>query len=254
MDADIDEVNQISTESQFTVTVGSVSGPLEVILDLVEKRKLYVSDVSLSSITDEYVLYVQSLPDFHMENVSHFLTIASTLLLIKSRSLLPSFQLTLEEQKDVSDLKHSLERLKIYKQGSRYITQWWNMHMLYEPRSTPVRPIVFSPGSTLTQEKVAQTMRLVLATLPKMPETRPVAKVRRTITIEEVILKLTHRISKSEHISFRSSTKSLPKSDVIVYFLALLELVKRGAVSAVPVHDTRDIVLRHDTVGVPNFT
>ncbi|HVT74797.1 MAG TPA: segregation/condensation protein A, partial [Candidatus Paceibacterota bacterium] len=95
----------------FTVKQERFEGPLELLLDLIEKRKLFVNDVSLSKVADDYIGYVNNLGEFPVAEGAQFVLIASTLLLIKSKSLLPTLELTTDEQASIDDLNR---RLKIY--------------------------------------------------------------------------------------------------------------------------------------------
>jgi len=77
-------------EPSFTVQAASFVGPLETLLNLIEDRKLSVSEVSLAEVTDAYLAYVEKLPELPLGETAQFILVASTLLLIKSRTLLPS--------------------------------------------------------------------------------------------------------------------------------------------------------------------
>src|SRR3989344_4410007 len=97
---------------EFKIHIEGFEGPLELLLSLIEKRKLPINDVSLASVTDEYILHIQQQKEFPLSETSHFILIASTLLLIKSKSLLPTLELTEEEAGDIENLER---RLKLYK-------------------------------------------------------------------------------------------------------------------------------------------
>ena len=96
----------------FKVRVGEFEGPLELLLDLIEKRKLHISDVSLSQVADEFIEYTKSIEDFPIADSADFILVASTLLLIKSKSLLPNLELTVEEEENIGELE---KRLALYK-------------------------------------------------------------------------------------------------------------------------------------------
>ena len=66
-------------------------GPLELLLDLVEKRKLFINEISLASVADDYITHLKTFEKMPVDFVSNFLIVASTLILIKSKSLLPTF-------------------------------------------------------------------------------------------------------------------------------------------------------------------
>ena len=73
----------------FTVKTQSFEGPLDLLLDLIEKRKLFINDISLVKVTDDFIAHVRQFENLPMAESAHFILVASTLLLIKSKSLLP---------------------------------------------------------------------------------------------------------------------------------------------------------------------
>ncbi len=75
-------------DSDFKVKVGQFEGPLDLLLELIEKRKLHISDVPLSEVADEFIEYIKSFEEFPIADSADFILVASTLLLIKSKSLL----------------------------------------------------------------------------------------------------------------------------------------------------------------------
>src|ERR1700752_3801499 len=92
----------------FSIKTASFEGPFEVVLDLIEARKLLVNELALATITDEFIKHVQAQETFPVEATANFIQIAATLLLIKSKSLIPDLELTEEEQGDVEDLERRL--------------------------------------------------------------------------------------------------------------------------------------------------
>lgn len=83
-----------ATLPEFKIKTEVFEGPLDLLLSLVEKRKLFISDISLASVTDEYINHINKLPEYSMDDRTQFILIASTLLLIKAKSLLPNLPLT----------------------------------------------------------------------------------------------------------------------------------------------------------------
>lgn len=98
---------------EFKIKVGEFEGPLELLLDLIEKRKLHINDVSLSQVTDDFINYLKALQEFSIPGISHFVLVASTLLLIKSRSLLPALShlgvTRIEELPEYMEVRRELE-------------------------------------------------------------------------------------------------------------------------------------------------
>ena len=98
------------TVSSYKVSTEIFEGPLDLLLSLIEKRRLHINDVSLSAIADDYLAYIEKLEEFPTKDVAHFLVVASTLVFLKSRSLLPTITLSTEEERSIGDLE---ERLKL---------------------------------------------------------------------------------------------------------------------------------------------
>src|ERR1035437_5139128 len=87
--------------SVFQIKMAGFEGPFGLLLNLIEKRKLFINDVSLSVVTEDYLSYMNKLGGLPPMEVSSFILVASTLLLIKSKSLLPNLDLTIEEEGDI---------------------------------------------------------------------------------------------------------------------------------------------------------
>src|SRR3989338_6833976 len=95
-------------QTTYTVKTAAFEGPLDLLLDLVSKRKLFVNDVSLSQVTDDFMHYIENHEEFPIGESAEFIVVASTLMLIKSRSLLPMIKLTDEEEESIHDLEDRL--------------------------------------------------------------------------------------------------------------------------------------------------
>src|SRR3989344_4656847 len=90
-------------QTGFSIKTPLYEGPFELILNLIEERKLLVSDISLSSVTDEFIQHVKNQAAFPMEEAANFVSVAATILLIKSKSLIPELTLTNDEETDIRD-------------------------------------------------------------------------------------------------------------------------------------------------------
>ena len=93
----------------FTVSTQQFNGPLETLFNLIEERKLSVSDVSLAEVTDAYLSYVEQLPELPLGETSQFILVASTLLLIKSRQLLPMLEFSNTPLRDHQKIQFHLQ-------------------------------------------------------------------------------------------------------------------------------------------------
>ena len=236
----------------FAVKQEKFEGPLELLLDLIEKRKLFINDVSLAKVADDYVEYVRGVGDFPLSESAQFILIASTLLLIKSKSLLPSLELSADEKGNIADLERRLALYKIYREQAAKLSGIFGEKVLFAREERKIQP-VFSPDSSMTLSNIFESMRAVLANLPKK-ELLPKAVVDKVISLEEMISNLTGRITQGLKMSFKEFSKDKEgKVNVIVSFLAMLELVKQGIVSVVQERHFDDIVMETENVGLPKY-
>ncbi|NLE07557.1 MAG: segregation/condensation protein A [Parcubacteria group bacterium] len=238
----------------FKVKIGEIEGPLELILDLIEKRKLHISDVSLSQVADEFIEYIKSFEEFPIQDSADFILVASTLLLIKSKSLLPNLSLTPEEQDNIEDLENRLATYKKYKELSVNVAQRFG-NFLYFAREKRNINIVFAPANDINLSTLKNALVEVLKNVPQKTEKLPKVAITKIISLEEMINRLSDRIKTSLRTSFKdfSGMGKAQKVDVIVSFLAMLELVKQGVVKADQSNNFEDIQIEGENAGVPSY-
>jgi segregation and condensation protein A len=202
-----------------------------MLLDLIESRKLLVNDLALANITEDFVKHVRSQTSFPVEETANFIQIAATLLLIKSKSLIPDLALTEEETADVEDLKRRLEAYEKVREASRELWRIFGKTVMV-PAGERVPEITFAPSRDFTKDAIAEAFARVLAAREAVEEL-PQARVKPLVTIEEMMERLATRVQSAMTLSFKEFSGGIKeKIEVIVSFLALLELVKQGAIAA----------------------
>lgn len=243
---------EVTEKQKFSIQTDSFQGPLELVIELIEKRRLLVNELSLAQITDEYVAYVRSHPEFPIEDAADFIGVAATLLLIKSKSLLPELDLTEQEEEDVEDLKRRLELYEKTREASKELAKLFGRSVLVSAGERKPEPF-FSPSRDLTLAALENALTDALAALQK-EEKLPEVRVRTLVTIEEMMDELTKRVQTALHMSFKEFTGNrTEKVEVIVSFLALLELVKQGVVDAAQQGAFGDIDISNTSGSVPSY-
>ncbi len=239
---------------EYLVKTHIFEGPLDTLLSLVEKRKLFINEISLAQVADDYIAYVKSLENFPIAESAHFVLIASTLVLIKSKSLLPTLTLTEEEQSSIEDLEKRLREYKKYKELSQHLKERFGIHTEYCRLPSKEKIIVFTPDKDTSVSRISETIKSVISAMPKK-EFVPKAIVQKVISLEEMMDNLAERITKSVKMSFKdfSGHGKVEKVNVIVSFLAMLELVKQGVIQVRQDKDFHDIEIETQTVGVPMY-
>ena len=253
-------------ESSYNVKTHIFEGPLDTLLSLIEKRKLFINDISLSQVADDYIGYVRGLENFPIADSAHFILIASTLVLIKSKSLLPTLTLTEEEEHSIEDLENRLREYQKYKALSRHLRERFGIHTEYLRLPSKEKIIVFTPDKNTSVSRIFEIAKTVIAQIPKK-EFVPKAVVEKVISLEEMMENLTKRITTSMKMSFKDFSghgKADPgsraklatgqeKLNVIISFLAMLELVKQGIIQVTQDKDFHDIEMHTDTISVPRY-
>jgi segregation and condensation protein A len=238
----------------FTIKTDSFEGPLDLLLDLIEKRKLFISDISLAKVTDDFIEHVKNLGTVAISESAHFILVASTLLLIKSKSLLPGLALTEEEEVDIASLETRLKIYKKIKEASLHIQGIFGKNIIFmQSQARPIVP-VFAPEPGYSLDKALFILKDLINRLPKK-ENAPKVLIKKVISLEEMIGTLTKRITSHLKMSFREFSKEHKenKVNVIVSFLAMLELVKQGIVHVSQENAFGDIVMETKEVGVPHY-
>lgn len=237
----------------FTIETEHFAGPLETLLNLIEKRKLSVSKVSLAEVCDTYLAYVEKLPELPLSETSQFVLVASTLLLIKSCSLLPSVDLSDEEEQSIEELEQRLQRLALIRKASKALSKKWGTAPLTFARRTPdiakisgMAQLKFAPAEA-TLEAIRKAAAALVSTFPTVTKLGE-ATVAPVLALEDVIAQLKTRLSSAVRARWSEFTKGTSRDVTIVHFLAILELMRSGSISATQEKLFSDIILESDAV------
>lgn len=234
----------------YTVKTNAFEGPLDLLLELVTKRKLFVNDVSLAEVTDDFIKYLESHEEFPIGESAEFIVVASTLMLIKSKSLLPMIDLSPEEEESIHDLENRLILYQRAKELSLVIKSLFGKKIIFDKTPSRNPLIVFSPDSKTDPKNLLAALEGILETLPKK-DSLPKVIVKKVVSLEEMIERLIGRVSEATKMNFKDFHATSGKLDyekkvsIIVGFLAMLELVKRGVIR-VTQEGGGDIAMEHE--------
>ncbi|PIR38391.1 MAG: hypothetical protein COV34_02175 [Candidatus Zambryskibacteria bacterium CG10_big_fil_rev_8_21_14_0_10_42_12] len=242
------------SSAAYTVKTPVFEGPLELLLNLIEKRKLFVSDIALSEVADDFISYVKSHPEMPVDESSQFVLVASTLVLIKSKSLLPNMKLTSEEEQSIDDLERRLKEYERFRELSLFIKSLFGHNPMFAPEKEVPKISVFAPSSDMTLPNLSGAILSVIDNLPEPTTKDPHVTVKKVVSLEQVMDNLKHRIERALSLSFKEFTRDAKdRVHVIVSFLALLELVKQGNIEADQKDTYSDIHIETQDVGTPKY-
>jgi len=203
-------------------------GPLDLLLNLIEKEKLDISKISLAKITNDYLDKIQKI-DASNKNLADFLVVASKLLYLKSRALLPI--LSPEEEEEIEDLESQLKEYKKFKELSGQFAEIIDKNQRsFEPGTRNSDFNIFLPPLNVDLNYLMNVLQEALSKVPKVEKVQD-KKVEMKVTLEEKLDHLQDIIKKDKKFSFKSVVeKAKSRGEVIITFLALLEMIKRKMV------------------------
>lgn len=211
----------------FSVKQEKFEGPLGLLLELIEREKLAIAEVSLAAVADEYLTYVRALAAPDPEETAEFLVVAAHLMLIKSRSLLPTPAFSEEEEASLDDLEQRLAILQTMREAARALQKIEREGMRIATRGAyaGLAP-VFYPPPHLGAASLADAFGAVMALIPKA-EKLAEEKLKRIVSLEEKIAHIRGVLQDAVERGFSEIMRGAKeKVDIVVSFLALLELAK----------------------------
>ena len=230
----------------YNIKLEQFEGPLELLLNLIEEEKLDVTSVSLAKVADQYLDYISHRENIGLENLANFLMIASRLILIKSKALLPFLELTNEEEEEIKDLEYQLREYKKFKEITLEIKQVFDSSkMCFSREGFCGFHTFFFPPENINIFDLKKTFLKILEEIP-LHEKLEEEMVREVVTLEEKIDHIRNMLREKMISSFSEIVvKAENKIEVIVSFLAMLELVKQRIIKAEQGGMFNEIKLKH---------
>ncbi|MCI8391414.1 MAG: segregation/condensation protein A [Roseburia sp.] len=246
----------------MTVKLQVFEGPLDLLLHLLEKNKVNIYDIPIAEITNQYLAYIAEMKRQDLNVVSEFLVMAATLIDIKSRMLLPAPETEEEEEEDPrAELVQQLLEYKMYKCMAYELRdrQMDAERVLFKPATIPPEVAHYEQPVNLTElmsnVTLARLNDIFKSVMKKQADKiDPVRSKFGRIEKEEVSLaekmaNLESYCMTHSHFSFRSLLEAQAgKMEIIVTFLAILELMKMGRIFISQEHTFDDILIESKVV------
>ena len=215
----------------YQIRLEQFEGPLDLLLSLIEKEKLDITHVSLAKVADQNLEYLKGEEVITLYNLSSFLSVAARLILIKSRALLPILHFSDEEEESMDDLEVRLREYKRFREVIGPLQELLGKkHGSYPRESFLGVTKVFYPPRTLTAQDLHSHFTNVLGEIPLF-EVLPEKEIQAVITLEEKIMQLKQTLLERAESSFSDLIRlSSDRVEVIVSFLAILEMVKQRVI------------------------
>jgi segregation and condensation protein A len=233
-------VTTVEANGRFTVRLTNFEGPFDLLLQLIGKHKLDVTEIALSVVTDEFIAHLRALGDeLDLDQASEFLVVAATLLDLKAARLLPAAEV--EDEDDLAALEARdllfarLLQYKAYKQAAAFLREREAVAARRFPRDVGLEPrfadLLPEVLLGVTPEQFAALA--VQALTPKPPPTVSVAHLHASaVSVTEQLLLVRGRLAVAGTTTFRALSADCAHTlEVVARFLALLELYRQQLVT-----------------------
>lgn len=252
----------------YELTLEKFSGPLEKLLELIEEQKLDVNEVSMAKVTDDFLKYLdafrkegagavsqgqkgEELFRADLRLLADFISIASRLIFLKSKYLLPNIPLTEEQETDIKDLEARLMIYRDLRPAFRIIGKLWvgGRHAYSRPyflgRGTglPQGQSVFYPGKTTDIARLSGALSGIFEMIKKY-ELEEETIQGTIVSLEEKIHKVLERILSGGDADFKNLADEKSRSETIVVFLAVLHLAREQLIRLEQIENFSDIMVR----------
>ena len=236
----IDEPGETRSASGFEVHLDVFEGPFDLLLALISKHKLDITEIALSSVTDEFIAFIRAKADgWDLDQASYFLVVAATLLDLKAARLLPAGEVDDEEDLallEARDLLFArLLQYRAYKEVAAELASRMAAAGRRFPRRVPMEPrfVELLPEVLLGLGPVEFAAIAARALTPKRPPVVSVEHLHMPITsVREQVGLLSGRLARLRRATFRQLTSDCGGTyEVIARFLAVLELYRRGRIA-----------------------
>lgn len=264
MDDTIKEENLINEENaeqsdmllssdQYRFKLDNFEGPLDLLLHLIKEAKMDIATVKLADITEQYLNYMQDLKNIDMDRASEFITIAATLIEIKSKKLLPVEQEALpdDEEDDEAILLRRLKEYELFKQTGKELKEIEDINKFYRAPGKETEKV-----KIVMKDMVLEQLLDAFAKLLMKEELKKVAKpdepkkiVKDRFTVAEKIISIRNFAKERKRFTFEELFEDdMSKSELINVFLALLELLKLQTVKVLQSQIFGEIVITANEV------
>lgn len=212
----------------YKVKTEKFEGPFGALLNLVEEKKLAINEISLAEVCQDYLNYLKSQINMPRAETASFLAVGATLMLIKSRSLIPSFELSKEEEESIEELETRLKFLKEFRimaKNFEYLAK--AKQSLFSRQAFLGYNFGFFPPNKINIKFLQEIQKRLIDSFP-VPDLLPQKTLVKIMTIEEIGRDIINRIQSRIFGTLDKIISAKNKSELIVGFLAILELIKQG--------------------------
>lgn len=227
----------------------SFEGPLDLLLHLISKNKVSIYDIPIVEITDQYLEAIEGIEESDIDNASEFIVLASQLLYIKSKMLLPKDETEEDEEDPREELAKRLLEYQQYKEASKELrrNEFWSKYMFFKEAERIQFPVPEYNVEHKTQDLIDAFEAILQRKIRrKKPEKRAFLGIvgREKVSVEAMADKVSSMLKVSKRLQFSSIFKEEDsKPEMIATFLAILEMIKENKIVAEYDDEKKDFII-----------
>lgn len=233
----------------YNLSLQNFNGPFDLLLKLLDEKKLDIKDVSLVAVTDQFIDFIKARKRIEIWELASFLGVAAHLLFLKSKAALPSLEVDKEEEESAEALKEKLERYREVQELANQLKiiskNCGEMFSRFEQSAKTY--CGFYPPENLSAEMLKNIFEEVMAEYKAISEKQilPEESIQEIVSLEEKIMNLRDLVSQKEKGSFNKFTENCSRIEIVVSFLALLELIKQDIIYVFQFEQFNDITIKY---------
>ena len=235
--------------NKYAIKLDNFEGPLDLLCHLVDKNKMDINQIKISEITDQYIDYINKMQELNLDVTSEFILMASTLLFIKSKSLLPK---QVEDEAELTDeeLIHRIIEYKKYKEISKKLKE---LYQVYSKRfykvpdkiELPARKLEQNYSKDLIEQSYKNLVEKNKSKINKNAINIEKIAITETVTVTSKVKDIFKELIKKPRFIFSKlcSAKKYTRLETVTAFSGILELTRRNKIKAQQERNFGDIIV-----------
>lgn len=234
---------------KYRVELKSFEGPMDLLLHLIKEAEIDIYDIPINVITEEFLEHIKLMEDLNLEVTSDFLLMASTLLEIKSKMMLPKNSIDKEEEEEDprDDLVDKILEYKKFKELSEVLRnrETRQAKVYYKPKEEIIKEEIELELEEMEVGLLLKAINNIIKNRTKEDKKLTISEIQREeYTLEFCIIRVKERLEKKNSIYFSGLlSKQTSVEEIITYFLSILELAKGKFLSISQKQDFSDLIL-----------
>ena len=244
-------MKELTVEQSYLIKLEKFEGPINLLLELIKKKKFDIYKIKLSSIIIDFVNYIKKNKDIILDTLSGFLYTASILLEIKSKSLIPSKSATIDESEKIDEdiLKKREAEYKVFIKIYNYLIKLYEEENLYYLREAPIEKEFLDaiPDflNTINIKEINSLASKLLQHKEDRMDLSSIYKESLSVTIFEEMERIKKILEDKDDIMFKDITGNYTKLiDKIICFLSILELYKKEIIDILQFESFGNILIK----------